>query len=327
MLSNTQKRLILVVIDFLFSAFIWNVNASWGNPFLTCLILSTTTFLIVLTPFEIYWSFRDIWFDRWVPLQLQDLEISKVRISVGDGFLNADLVKPKNIEKIKSKEAIIVISHGFSDTKETLQYYYYPLALHGYVILAYDARGMGESKKAGKRSHFLKRIEDYNKILDWIKNNDNLSQKKIFSTGISIGAITVLCGGFQREDVEKIIAISSMSFYRQNIPKYNPLVLFSYFIKGVKLFPNEEENTKLSPYLVFKKLKEGLSSEDWKLFSQKVMLIHCKNDKIIKFKNFKENRTILETPEKNLLTLRKGGHSQKKNELALVGATLKFFNS
>ncbi|MFW9951664.1 MAG: hypothetical protein ACFFKA_16230, partial [Candidatus Thorarchaeota archaeon] len=65
MLTKTHKRIILVIFDILFSAYIWDLNASWGNTFITCLILSTTTFLIVYTPFEIYWSFRDIYLDRW----------------------------------------------------------------------------------------------------------------------------------------------------------------------------------------------------------------------------------------------------------------------
>jgi hypothetical protein len=57
------------------------------------------------------------------------------------------------------------------------------------------------------------------------------------------------------------------------------------------------------------------------------MLIHCRNDRIIKFKNLKENRLILESPDKNVLILKKGGHSQKKNECILVGACLNFFKS
>lgn len=327
MLSKAQKRIILIIIDLIFSGFIWYINASWYNTFNTCLILSTTTFLIIFTPFEIYWSFRDIWYDRWVQLNLKDINRVKIDIKVEGGHLKAELFKPMDREKIEKKNTIIIVSHGFSDTKETIQYYYFPLVIQGYVVLAYDARGMGESKKTGKRSQFLERLDDFNKILDWVKDDDYTKNMKIFCAGFSIGAITVLCGGFQEEKIEKIIAISSMSKYKQNMPKYNLLVMFSYFIKGVKLFPDEGENKKLSPYFIFKTLKEQMSDDEWKKFSNKVMLIHCKNDKIIKFKNFKENILILESPEENLLILKKGGHSQKKNELALVGASLRFFNS
>lgn len=332
MLSNTYKRFILIVIDVLFSWFIWQVNIQLGNPctsvaFTRCFILSTTSFLIVYTPFEIYWSFRDLWFDRWIGLSLRDLEVTTIKISIPDGVLSCTLVKNRNQSKLNSKKTIIVICHGFSDTMKTLQYYYYPLAYQGYIILAYDARGTGKSKKVGKRGNFLKRIEDFQNVINWIKSNEEYSALKINSIGFSIGALTILCGGFQNKDIEKIIAISSMSNYKQNIPKYNPIIVLSYLMKGVRLFPTREVNYKLSPYLIMDDVKKKVPIDTWNTLSKRVMLIHSRNDKVIKFKNFKENSLLLELPKRNLLVLKKGGHSQKKNESALVGATLKFLNS
>ncbi len=332
MLSNILKRIVLIIIDLLFSWYIWEVNVSLGNlcyttDFSTCFTLSLTTFLIIYVPFEIYWSFRDLWFDRWRKLYLKDLSISNINIEVNDGFLSTNLVKSRIETKNDSKNAIIIVSHGFSDTKETLQYFYFPLAYQGYIVLAYDARGTGKSKKTGKRSDFLKRVEDFKKIIEWVSNHEEYSNKKIYCIGFSIGAVSVLSGGFANKHINKIIAISSMSYYKQNIPKYNPVVMLSYLIKGVKLFPSIEENNQLSPSILIKKVKEELSLEEWKKLSNRVMLIHCKNDRIIKLKNLKENRLLLESPERNILILKKGGHSQKKNECILVGATLNFLNS
>lgn len=332
MISNTIKRLILIFFDILISWFIFRVNIWLGNPcesvaFTRCFILSATTFLIVYTPFEIYWSIRDLWYDRWLGLSFKYLEEVDIKISISNGFLSATLIKHKNLDRVKSKDSIIVICHGFSDTKETLQYYYYPLALQGYVILVYDARGTGESKKSGKRGNFLKRIEDFDYVVKWIKSNKEYSTFKINSIGFSIGALTVLCAGFQNMDIMKIIAISSMSYYKQNLPKFNLIVILSYLMKGVKLFPTTEENEKLSPYLIIENTKSNFSPEKWEIFSKRVMLIHSKNDRVIRFINFKENAKVLESPTKNLLILKKGGHSQKKNECALVGTTLSFLNS
>jgi len=330
--SNTIKRIILIIIDVLFSWYIWEVNISLGNPcyttaFSSCFTLSLTTFLIVYTPFEIYWSFRDLWFDRWKKLLLKDLDVLNMKINVIDGFLSANLVKNREQTKIDSKNAIIIVCHGFSDKKETLQYYYFPLAYQGYIVLAYDARGTGKSKNTGKRSEFLKRIDDFKKIITWVKNQDEFSNMKIYCVGFSIGAITVLSGGFLNKDIEKIIAISSMSQYKQNIPKYNPVVMLSYIFKGVKLFPTLEESNQLSPYLLIKNAKKELTSEEWNYFSKRIMLIHSKNDRVIKIKNFKEIKLILEAPDRNLLVLKNGGHSHKKNECILVGASLNFFKS
>lgn len=332
MLSNNHKRIILIFIDLLFSWFIWEINIDLGNPcytvaFSRCFILSTTTFLIVYTPFEIYWSFRDLWFDRWRKLNLKELEISDITIEISDGDIHANLIKHRNNTKVNSKNTIIVICHGFSDTKETLQYYYYPLAYQGYIILAYDARGTGKSKKMGKRSQFLERVSDFKEIINWIKCQKEFSTLKINCIGFSVGAIAVLCGGFPNNDIKKIIVISSMSHYKNNIPKYNPIVVLSYLMKGVKLFPNFEENRKLSPYIAIEDVKKKIKLEKWEKYSKRVMLVHCRNDRIIKFKNFMQNKEILESPNQNLLILKKGGHTLKKNECALVGATLNFLNT
>ncbi|MFX1277468.1 MAG: alpha/beta hydrolase family protein [Promethearchaeota archaeon] len=325
--QKLPKRIVIFSIGIIVSMIIWNINANWGNSFEICLLLSTTTFLIIYIPFEIYWSFWDIWFERWIRLKSQYLESSKVRIKVDiDKFLGAIVVKSKNQEKVISKNAIIIINHGFSDNKETLQYYYFPLALQGYVILAYDARGTGSSKKIGKKKDFLNRIEDHDIILDWIKKNENYKDKKIYTIGFSIGAMVALCSGFPRKDVHKIIAISSVSNYRKNVPKYNPIILISYMLKGVSLHPSNENNQKLSPYLIFQSIKKKVSEEEWNEISKKVFLIHCINDHIIKFKNFKENQSILNIPTFNQVIFKKGGHSLKKNEIELVGATLRWLS-
>ena len=253
MLSKNIKRLILFCVSLFVSLLIWHVNRNiFGNRFLICFILSATTFLIIYTPFEIYWSFRDLYFDRWEHINTQDLEIENIKIVVGRNkkaqllTLSAALVSLKKYRKTSNGNKIVIVAHGFSDTKENLQYYYFPLALHGYTILAYDARGTGESKKVGKRSQFIQRIEDYKVILNWIKNHDIYGKMDIYTVGFSIGALTVLIGSFEDQDVKKIIAISSISNYRQNLPKFNPIILLSYYLKGVKLYPKEEENKRLS---------------------------------------------------------------------------------
>ncbi|NVM18298.1 MAG: alpha/beta fold hydrolase [Candidatus Lokiarchaeota archaeon] len=333
MLTITHKRIILILFDLIFSAYIWDVNASWGNAFNICLILSTTTFLIIYTPFEIYWSFRDIYFDRWMPIKFKNIKTSKINIEVGKSrkgkskYIVGLLISSNDNEIVKAKSSLVVICHGFSDTKETLQYYYLPLALQGFTILVYDARGTGESKKVGRRSQFLKRIEDFKKVIDWIKINNQLKNYKVSSVGFSIGAITVLCGGFSNETINKIIAISAMSNYKQNLPKYDPIVMLSYLLKGVKLFPNKIENTMLSPYSIIESSKKSLSDDNWRKLSKKVSLIHAKNDRIIKFKNFQENVKLLNLSTQNTLILNYGGHTQKKNELLLVAASLKFLTS
>jgi pimeloyl-ACP methyl ester carboxylesterase len=278
-------------------------------------------------PFEIYFTFRDLWFDRWIYIKNNDLEILKVKINVNGGFIHANLAISKNKRAVEKKKSIILVSGGFSDKKETLQFYYLPLAYQGYIILAYDARGIGESKKLGHRANLLKRIEDFKKIVEWVSNHEEYQYYKIYALGISIGASTVLCGGFTLKKIKKIVAISSMSNYKKTISEANAIIKFSYFMKGLNFSPDDELNHKISPYLMIEQAKGNLSQPEWKKLSQRIMLIHSKNDKIIPFNNFEENRALLELPDENQLIFDKGGHMLKKNELALVGATLNFLKS
>ncbi|MBN1800935.1 MAG: alpha/beta fold hydrolase [Candidatus Lokiarchaeota archaeon] len=326
--KKLPKRLAVATVAIIVSAYIWDVNASWGNTFKTCLSLSTTTFLIIYTPFEIYWTFRDMWFDRWKRLKSRYLDISEEYIEIQPGkYIAADIVRPKNQDLIKPKDAILIVCHGFSDTKETLQYYFLPLALQGYTILTYDARGSGKSKKAGRRGQFIERIEDFGTIVDWIKQNRDLNRMKVYAAGVSIGAMAALCGGFPRKDVEKIIAISSFSNFKKNSAKHNLVVVLRYLLKGVSIHPSNEKNEKLSPCLVFKSVKNRLSEQEWFEFKKKVLLIHAKNDKVIKFKNLEENMKALDLSEDQVVVFKKGGHSLKKSEVSLVGASLRFLNA
>lgn len=327
MLRKNQKRFIIYFIALIVSTLIWHVNYNiFNNTFVVCLILSTTTFLIIITPFEIYFSFRDLWFQRWGDIVIDSLKIEKVVIPVKDGKIIGKIIRRNLTTNIKSKKKIVIINPGFSDTKEDMQFLSYPLADQGYTVLVYDSRGTGESKDLGERGDFFAKLDDFEDIINWVENFYPLSDYKIYSIGFSIGAVVSLCRGFSDKRIKKIIAISALSNYNENIPKNNPIVFLTYKLKGVKLFLNELENTKLSPYKVFKDKKEHLSPEKWVNYSDKVFLIHCKNDKLIKFKNFQENSEILNLKEDNKLILKKGGHSLKKDELMLTTSCLRVLN-
>jgi len=315
------------------SILIWNVNYNtFGNPFLPCFFLSVATFLIIFTPFEIYFTFRDFWFERWGPIDIEDVQITKIKVEVEKTKrkrkdLAALLIESKNVKKTQQLNSIIIIAHGFSDTKESLQNFYLPFVRLGYSIFIYDARGTGNSKQVGSRGDFLSRINDFKIIVNWINKDPVLQQKRIFSIGFSIGALTVLSGGFSDERIEKIIAISAISNYRKNLPRYNIIALLSYLFKGVKLLPKKSENEKISPLFQIKKVKNRSNDEKWQHLSKRVLLVHSRNDRIIKLKNFIENRDVLDLPHTNQLILNKGGHNLKKNELILQGASIKFLRN
>ncbi|MFO8018468.1 MAG: alpha/beta fold hydrolase [Promethearchaeia archaeon] len=325
MLSKNLKRFILIIIDLAFSGFIWHMNASWGNTILTCLILSSTTFLIIYTPFEIYWSFRDLWFDRWTQLQLDKCEKKEIKINVPQGNISAELIQKRIIHSDEDPRGFVVMNHGFSDTKEDLHYFSYALAEYGYIILSYDARGIGESKQLGHRSDFQKRVQDFEYIIEWITSQNKYKNMEINCVSFSIGAVIAITAAFKNELINKIVAISAISKYKALIRRLNLALLLLYSLKGVKIFPSEEENQLLSPYYIFKNTKRSIPPESWKRISNNIFLIHSRNDRVIDIQNFQENRDILDLDPRKQLVFEKGGHTQKKNELSLIAAALRFF--
>ena len=329
-LSKNTKRAITIYFALLISTLIWNINQNlFGNPFLPCFFLSFATFLIIFTPFEIYFTFRDFWYERWKPLDITEIESSRIKIEVETkknkkGDISALLIKSTNLKLVSELNSLIIIAPGFSDTKESLQRFYIPFVRLGYLVLIYDARGMGASKKVGSKGDFLSRINDFKTIINWINNEPGLNGNKLFSIGFSIGALTILCAGLSDERIEKIIAISAISNYRKNLPRYNIIAMLSYLIKGVRLFPSKSINEKISPISHIIKLKNDSPKEKWENLSKRVFLVHTRNDKIIKMKNFIENRDALNLPDENQLIFNKGGHNLKKDELILQGAVFKF---
>lgn len=326
MLTKFQKRFSLALIALIVSIIIWNINASWNNTFITCFILSTTTFLIIYTPFEIYWSFRDIWFERWDPLSSKNIESIPISIKTSDGPLHGELFELKKNNLSEKRQSLVIVAHGFSDTKESLQYFYLPLVINGFTVFAYDARGIGNSKKTGKRNQFIKRINDFQLIIDWIQSQEKYQNYEIHTVGFSIGATTVINGGFHNTSIGKIIAISAMANYRECVKNVGFLVHLSYALKGVNLSPTDDENEDLSPYLRIQKEYGNISEKKWEYLSSKILLIHCQNDRIIDITNFQKNSEILSLKEQNKVLFAKGGHSMKKNECALVAACLRFLD-
>ncbi|MHA1195321.1 MAG: alpha/beta hydrolase [Promethearchaeota archaeon] len=331
--SKLVKRCIVLYFAILISSLVWNVNYNiFGNPPLPCLILSTTTFLITIIPFEIYWSIKDLWLARWKKLDFDGVNEKKIRIYLESSkkrkrYLSATLLNIRKRKNSNDKDSIVILVHGFSDTKESLMYLAYVLAIMGYHVLIYDARGSGESKITGKKGDFISRINDFEQVVKWILKNDNLKSKKIHAIGFSIGGMTVLNGGFENKNIQKIIAISTFSNYKKTISLRNPIIILSYLLKGVKIFPKPGENNILSPSLFIRDIKKRMPIDEWKKLSSRVFLIHAKNDKIIKVKNFEENATMLEISYENRLLLKKGTHTHKKNELILAGTILKFLES
>ncbi|MHA1689528.1 MAG: alpha/beta fold hydrolase [Promethearchaeota archaeon] len=324
-----MKRFVLIAFNVMFSSFIWHTNAAWGNDFQTCLFLSITTFLIVYIPFEIYWCCKDFWYERWPLVKIDSLEISTIKFPIDNAkksYLIGELIRSKHEQKVISRNSMVIVNQGFSGTKEALQYLYYPLVLYGYQVLIYDPRGVGRSKKTGKKREYIQRIQDFDIIFQWVMNQDSLKNLNIYCIGFSYGTLPTLIKAFPNEKIKKIIIISSIANFKKTFRQLNPIIKLNYYLKGTFLKIRKEQNLELSPVLILKSYKKQVKPQEWKKLVDRVLLIHAKNDKITKFFNFEELVSFLEVPNVNYLVFNKGGHVQKRNELIIVASILDFFS-
>ena len=69
-------------VGIIISMLVWNYNASYGNPVEVCFPHSMNTFLMYYIPFEVYFSLRGMWYNRWIRLKSRYLDISKVKIEI-----------------------------------------------------------------------------------------------------------------------------------------------------------------------------------------------------------------------------------------------------
>jgi len=90
--------------------------------------------------------------------------------------------------------------------------------------------------------------------------------------------------------------------------------------------PLDAINYELSPVLQLAKFRKNFVNDaDWIDFtSKKLFLIHARNDKIISFESFLENRDVakLISNNKNWEILNSGGHNFLQYELPLVSTII-----
>lgn len=331
------KHYALALLLLSFSIFIYWVNISWGNPVEHSLQLSIMTFILIYMAFAIYWEIRDFWQYRWYRSETPGIDIRSVKIPLDsnqplnqgkDRHLFADILTPDNVEPTAP---VVIFSHGFSDDRIYTRHYTVPMATAGFIVLAYDCRGVGKSKKAGGNHQFAEIAEDLGDVINYVSCHPDLKNRVIHLVGFSLGAFGSIKQGLWQKSVDKVVGVSAMSNYGCNLPK-SPIpfkgkwwVWLRYKFFGVMFNPKPEINQILSPsYQIAERKKEFSDEIAWQAFiSEKLFLIHAHNDRIVPIRNFLENVEIANLPAKNWMVTRSGGHNFLRHELAVVSVIIK----
>lgn len=347
------KHFFILTLALALSIFIYWVNRAWGNTFNRSFMLSFFTFSIFCLCWIAFWELKDYWNYRWARYQMKEVSVFPFKIPINgnaslhsiliikssliqkDFFSNENSIKRiQTLVRSDSYKGIILFLQGFSDDIEKVKHYTYALALAGYAVFSYDFRGVGKSRFSGLKNKFSLIIEDVNTVIDYLYSSFPIEDKSFIVVGISLGSIGALVSAFPDSRVRKVVAVAAVSNFKKNIPRY--LVPFKgkwwiwlrYSFFAVDIFPNDEENLKISPIFTLKKVKEEFMKKDesgkaWKSFvNDRLRLVHCINDKIIFFHNFLELLEFTELNPHHYYVFKKGGHMFKMYETALLSAIL-----
>ena len=344
------KHILLFIFDFALAAYIYYVNFYlFGNNAGRCIYLSLMTFIFTWLCWSLYFELRDFWQFRWYRVDTLQVKIKSVHIPIlwpkSDQDLGNNMIKERysdeepvlygeilHCKKTPPKSPVVIFSHGFSDDCIYTRHITIPIALSGYDVLTIDSRGSGKSRKTGKTNQFVEITRDLKDIITYVKNDSYLGGRPIYLVGISLGSLASIKQGLTDDSVEKIIAVAAMSNFRDNIPqspitfKKNWWLWLRYTFFGVMMNPLDEINYELSPVLQLSKLRKKYNDDNnWVDFtSKKLFLVHAKNDKIISFDSFLENRNMAKIKSKyhNWEILNSGGHNFLQYELPLVSTII-----
>jgi pimeloyl-ACP methyl ester carboxylesterase len=228
----------------------------------------------------------------------------------------------------ENKKILIFYCHGFNDNSSIIRYKTYALAELGYTVFAWDARGMGDSSKAGKKGDFLSRNRDAVTIVEYFSTIPHFQDYQFAIIGESMGGI---CAAYAMNVlpaiIQKCVLISTPSIFNETFPREvapfskKAIQRFNYRIKGIDPYPMEEENKLLSPYLLFQDLQQKYTDEEWKTYTNShILLIHSKTDGLISIQMCVENTSVLQLDSQNLVLFETGNHNQIKNELGIISA-------
>jgi pimeloyl-ACP methyl ester carboxylesterase len=326
------KHIALSILLLFVSILLFWINWSWGNSLRTCFLLSFYSFIMIFMSWNIYWELRDFWQFRWYRADMLNLETHSYKIPIlWEGthpkYLIGDLLHSPHATPTSP---LIVFSYGFSDDRLSSRNLSAAIAVAGYDVFTYDTRGKRESRRVGTKNQFTQIVRDFKDVLDFIGRQPEFAQREIYLVGVSLGAISSINQGIWHDQVQKIIAIASMSNYRDNFPRSTITfiglwwVWLRYKFFGVIFNPPEEINIQLSPALQIRKLKEKIANpiQFLQIMAKKLYLIHDVMDEIISLENFEELRTESGIPAKNWIVTARGGHIFRTYELVLIAAIL-----
>ncbi len=337
------KHLAVGILAFAIAYVIFVLNRQLGNSVARSWPISALLFGIAYLPFALTWAIKDTWRARWTRLErkfpvfrLGPTVASDVHFSVPEDDaapLRGHIFSPNTYPP--TAKGCVLLLHGYSDTQATLAYLVDFLLRGGFCVATYDARGVGESRRAGRKNDFLSKIQaDLPQVITLLKDHPITHGLPLAVVGFSMGASPTLIDGTLDRRVQAVVGISGVSDRNRNLPwTWNPFtpgfwlrMRFSFL--GVPYHVPPDINARISPLLAVTAARQSMRPEDWsETIRNRVFLVHCTNDKTIRIDHFRANVSAFALPPSQAIVLSRGGHTYLRAELLLASTLLHVFDA
>ena len=194
-----------------------------------------------------------------------NLDYEKIEIKYNDETIAGGLYSYGEYDNDK----LIIFCHGMESCKESYMQEIGYIAQKGFLVLGFDYLGTNES--TGLIKGFGTSLKSLDIVINYIKSNDKLKNKKIYVVGHSWGGYASTNIVSLHNDIEGIVALApALNFYRllRSVYKINPFFArLVVFVDKIKLGKYSNRN--------------GLKS--LKKYNGKILIIQSKDDNRVKF--------------------------------------------
>jgi dipeptidyl aminopeptidase/acylaminoacyl peptidase len=178
---------------------------------------------------------------------------------------------------VDNPEGIVVVIHGMhgQDASSLLDFgkFFYD---NNYETFCIDLRAHGKSE--GEKIGFAyTETKDLNSLLDWIKIQPKYKDKEIILFGLSMGGATAINTAPLRNDIDKIISVSSFASYEKTFLDYMrkdevPEYIVQSFKPSIRMLLSLKYNTSPTKNSPVNNIKD---------INIPILLIHGTNDQQI----------------------------------------------
>lgn len=232
-------------------------------------------------------------------IEYAPLEKERFTITLMDGIrIHGEILQTSAMD---TSTPVVLVCHGWLNNIKGVYSFAYPLVAQGYKVVCYNHRGHGIKpyKSGGKRSEIYKTFMDIQQVVDYLVGRPDLNHERLAAIGFSLGGYTLLTGGYLDERIKLVIAFTAGHDWLEMNHFWSWYVRLFFRLTGLIINPSDELNRQLSPKFF---LQHNIPNKT-------VCLVNVKNDRVIPFDGFIQNKKLLELPDAQTLVFEKGDHA------------------